>query len=69
MPYDKRSELPEQVKDNLPRHAQEIWKEAYNSAHEQYSDQDDTQQTAARVAWSAVKNKYNKNDEGEWVEK
>lgn len=26
MPYDKRSELPDSVKDNLPQHAQEIYK-------------------------------------------
>ena len=36
MPYSKKSELPEPVQDALPAHAQEIFKEAYNSAWEQY---------------------------------
>lgn len=70
MPYKSKSELPDAIKDNLPDHAQEIWKEAYNSAHEQYKDEtDDIEERAARVAWSAVKNKYEKDDSGEWVEK
>jgi cation transport regulator len=30
MPYEKKSELPDPVKENLPSHAQEIYKEAYN---------------------------------------
>lgn len=63
MPYDKLNELPKQVED-LPKHAKEIWMEAYNSAHEQYGED----KTAAKVAWSAVKNEYHKNKEtGEWV--
>ncbi|MBD3280994.1 cation transporter [Candidatus Dojkabacteria bacterium] len=68
MPFDKKTELPEAVKDNLPEHAQTIWMESFNSALEQYSDQDDTDETAARVAWSAVKNVYEKRD-GKWQKK
>lgn len=30
MPYPKVAELPDPVKNNLPHHAQEIYKEAYN---------------------------------------
>lgn len=65
MPYQSITELPKQVKDNLPKHAQEIWKEAYNSAHKQYGEED----RAAKVAWAAVKDEYEKNEEGEWVRK
>ena len=65
MPYDKRTELPDSVKDTLPKHAEEIYKEAYNSAWDQY---DHDEERAHRVAWSAVKQKYHKNDDGEWVE-
>ncbi len=65
MPYDKKSELPDQVKDNLPKHAQEIYKEAFNSASEQY----DQEKTAHKVAWSAVKEKYTKNENDNWVKK
>ena len=75
MPYKKTSELPDRVKDNLPAHAQEIFMEAYNSAYEHYKDAEDREgdasreETAYKVAWSAVKNKYHKNDDDKWVEK
>ncbi|GED14326.1 cation transporter [Aneurinibacillus migulanus] len=65
MPYRSTSELPDSVKDNLPVHAQEIFKEAFNSATEEY----DKEETAYKVAWSAVKQKYGKNKDGEWVKK
>ena len=65
MPYKNRGDLPDSVKDNLPKHAEEIYKEAYNSAWDQY-DHDESR--AHRVAWGAVKEKYHKNDDGEWVE-
>jgi cation transport regulator len=74
MPYDKLSELPDSVKDNLPKHAQEIYKEAYNSAWDQYADPDDRrgdasrEETAHRVAWGAVKEKYEKKN-GQWARK
>ncbi len=75
MPYDKRSELPDPVRDNLPSHAQEIYMEAFNSAWEQYDDPEDRrgdasrEEVAHRVAWSAVKNVYHKNESGDWVRK
>lgn len=65
MPYDKLSDLPESVKDNLPKHGQEIFCAAFNSAHEEYDDE--SRQFA--TAWAAVENVYEKNDEGEWVKK
>ncbi len=74
MPYDSIRELPDSVKDNLPKHAQEIYKEAYNSAWDQYADPEDRrgdasrEETAHRVAWSAVKEKYEKQN-GRWTKK
>jgi cation transport regulator len=65
MPYDERSDLPDNVRDNLPSHAQDIYKEAYNSAWDQY-DHDESR--AHRVAWGAVEKKYHKNDDGDCVE-
>ena len=65
MPYDKITDLPDRVRNNLPEHAQEIYKEAFNSAEEQYGEES----RAHRVAWSAVENKYEKNDKGNWVQK
>jgi cation transport regulator len=66
MPYEKLTDLPDSVRDNLPKHAQEIYQEAYNSAEEQYDEED----RRHRVAWTVVKEKYEKDeDSGEWVEK
>lgn len=64
MPYDRRSELPDSVKDNLPDHAQDIYKEAFYSAWDQY----DHDEGSHRVAWGAVKEKYHKNTDGDWVQ-
>ncbi len=65
MPYEKRSDLPESVRDNLPAHAQDIYKEAFNSAWDQY---DNDEPRAHRVAWGAVERSYHKNESGKWVE-
>jgi cation transport regulator len=73
MPYDRIDELPDSVRDNLPQHAQEIYKEAYNSAWSQYADPEDRreeagrEETAHRVAWSAVKQVYRKQADGRWA--
>jgi cation transport regulator len=75
MPYKNLSDLPDSVRDNLPKHAQEIYQAAYNSAWDQYADASDRQgddtreETAHKVAWAAVKNTYEKNDNGRWVKK
>lgn len=73
MPYGSINELPASVKDNLPKHAQDIYKEAFNSAYQEYarpSDRkgdSDREETAHRVAWSAVKKAgYSKDDSGKW---
>ena len=38
MPYSSNSDLPQDVQDALPKHGQEIYREAFNSASEQYDD-------------------------------
>jgi cation transport regulator len=74
MPYDNNESLPDAVKENLPKHAQTIYREAFNAAWEQYSDpqqrrgDDSREEVAHKVAWSAVKQTYTKRD-GRWVEK
>ena len=74
MPYHSLAELPDSVKDHLPKHAQEIYQEAYNSAWEQYADPDKRRGDASReevshkVAWSAVKKQYKKKGD-RWVRK
>ena len=65
---------PDSVKNHLPKHAQEIYKEAYNNAWDQYADpdkrrsDDSREEVAHKVAWSAVKEKYEKSNE-QWVRK
>jgi cation transport regulator len=64
MPYKTTRELPESVRDHLPRHAQEIYQAAYNSAWDEY---DHDEERAHRVAWAAVKRRYVKNEQtGDW---
>jgi CBS domain-containing protein/cation transport regulator ChaB len=75
MPYRNLEELPKGVKDNLPKHAKEIYMSAYNSAAEDYSDPskrrdstEDLEEVAAKVAWAAVKQEYEKKGD-KWVAK
>ena len=65
MPYRSVDELPDRVKENLPEHAEEIFLAAFNSASEQYDDEE----TAFRVAWGAVKRDYEKGEDGRWHSK
>ncbi|WP_201526038.1 MULTISPECIES: ChaB family protein [Psychrobacter] len=65
MPYDKLSDLPSAVKDNLPKHAQEIFQAAFNSASNEHGDESRWFATA----WAAVEEVYQKNDDGNWVKK
>lgn len=67
MPYDDIDELPNQVRYNLPKDAQKIFLEAFNSAWKQYKDpkkrhgSDSREEVANKVAWSAVKKQYDKD--------
>ena len=66
MPYDNVKDLPSAVKEHLPPHAQEIFKEAFNSAYAQYHHEEER---AFRVAWGAVKKEYHKDDATGWWER
>ena len=72
------SDITKERIDELPAHAQEIFKEAHSSALEQYKNPDkrrggkkeSTEEVAHKVAWSAVKKKYKKDNEDDtWVKK
>ncbi|MBD2100585.1 ChaB family protein [Leptolyngbya sp. FACHB-261] len=65
MPYQELDDLPDAVKDHLPKHAQEIFLATFNHAEEEYAEEE----RAFRVAWSAVKRDYEKGDDGEWHKK
>jgi cation transport regulator len=75
MPYQSRNDLPESVKHVLPIHAQDIYKEAFNNAWDEYKDASerrgdaDREETAHKVAWGAVKKSYEKGDDGNWHKK
>jgi cation transport regulator len=75
MPYRSLNELPESVRDSLPHHAQEIYKEAFNSAWDQYDEKGERregrtrEETAHAVAWAAVKKNYEKISSGNWKRK
>ena len=72
MPYGSNHELPDSVKDNLPKHAQDIYREAFNHAWDEYKNPTkrrkggSLEEAAHRVAWAAVKEKYKKQDE-KWI--
>lgn len=65
MPYRSISELPDSVRDHLPPHAQEIFLAAFNNAFDQHADDPDREAVSFRIAWSAVKRRYRKQD-GDW---
>lgn len=76
MPYKTVSDLPDSVRDHLPKHAQEIYQAAFNSAWDEYKDASkrrgdtDREETAHKVAWNAVKNEYQKDEKsGDWKKK
>jgi cation transport regulator len=55
MPYLSNEELPPSVRVHLPPHAQDIYRQAFNHAWQQYGE---VEATAHRVAWAAVKRHY-----------
>jgi len=75
MPYKKIDDLPANLRRVLPKEAQEIYLKAFNHAMEDFKDPvkrrfgDPVEEVAARIAWSAVKKKYEKNDLGSWAKK
>lgn len=62
MPYATNEDLPPPIQRVLPPHAQDIFREAFNHAHDRYGSED----VARRVAWAAVKRSYEKLG-GVWV--
>jgi len=75
IPYKNISDLPKPVRDHLPKHAQEIFKEAFNSAWSEYIDpdkrrcRDSREEVSYKIAWAAVKNQYLKGQDGVWHRK
>ncbi len=67
MAYKNLSDLPAPVRHVLPKHAQEIFLETFNSAWENYGHDEER---AFRIAWAAVKREYVKDTRtGKWKRK
>lgn len=66
MPYVENEDLPPRVRNVLPDRAQDIYREAFNSAWERYG-QDEVR--SHKIAWAAVKREYKKGPTGKWVPK
>jgi cation transport regulator len=64
MPYASNADLPATIRKNLPRHAQDIFRAAFNDAFERYEHSDER---AFRIAWAAVKRRYVRRGAGIWV--
>ena len=67
MTYKQNSDLPKGVKNNLPLHAQDIYREAFNHAWQQYEsptkrqNPNESQETVAhKVAWAGVEKNIKK---------
>jgi len=60
MPYRTNQELPDSVKNSLPSHAQDIYREAFNHAFASHRGDDRQEEIAHRTAWAAVKRSYEK---------
>jgi cation transport regulator len=59
------NDLPSEVKEKLPEHAQQIFQAAFNSASGDGMEED----AALRVAWNSVNQKYEQGDDGNWHRK
>lgn len=66
MPYATNAELPASVRNHLPAHAQDIYREAFNHAFAAHEGEDDQEARAHRIAWGAVKRCYEKIGD-EWA--
>ncbi len=66
MPYQVNSDLPVSVRNHLPAHAQDVYREAFNHAFFAHEGDPRREEAAHRIAWAAVKRRYIKSD-GEWV--
>lgn len=72
MPFKSTQDLPDTVRNVLPAHAQAIYKEAFNSAFDEYKkpserrDNETREEVAHKVAWAAVKHNYQKGADDKW---
>ena len=66
MPYRVNCDLPPSVRNHLPDHAQDIYREAFNHAFAAHAGELGREKRAHMIAWAAVKHSYFK-DGNAWV--
>jgi cation transport regulator len=66
MPYPTIEDLPDGVRRHLPRHAQEIYRSAFNHAWTSHALDPSREEITHRIAWAAVKRRYRKVG-ADWV--
>ncbi|MBW4643083.1 MAG: ChaB family protein [Goleter apudmare HA4340-LM2] len=65
MAYNQIDELPQEIKEQLPEHAQQIFVAAFNAAQSNGFSEDG----ARDVAWNSVRNEYEEGSDGKWHRK
>jgi cation transport regulator len=60
MPYRANADLPPSVRNHLPAHAQDIYREAFNHSFAAHGGDVRQEEIAHRTAWAAVKRTYKK---------
>jgi cation transport regulator len=68
MPYLLNADLPSGVRNHLPAHAQDIYREAFNHAFAAHAGDPRQEEAAHRIAWAAVERRYTKQ-RGMWIER
>jgi cation transport regulator len=66
MPYKTNEDLPSSVTRDLPPHAQDIYRAAFNNAWAEHASDPRQEEAAHRIAWAAVKRVYVKIGDS-WV--
>lgn len=74
MHYPKNSDLPESIRADLPAHAQDVYRTAFNKAWESYDEpravvevEESRLAMADNAAWAAVNERFYFNELQEWV--
>jgi len=66
MPYSSSADLPPSIRNHLPKHAQDIYRAAFNASFASHAHDPRREEIAHRTAWAAVKKSYVKSGD-RWV--
>ncbi len=65
MPYSQIEELPPEIQERLPVHAQQLFVAGFNAGEENGMNEE----SAVEIAWNSVKNEYEVGYDGQWLRK